>query len=73
MKFSVKVIPQASVEKVERIADNELKIWLKVKPVENEANFRLVDLLAEYFKVSKSQVHIKSGFTSRVKIVEIES
>ena len=42
-------------------------------PVDNKANEELVELLAERFDVSKSKVRIKSGLSSRQKLVEIDA
>lgn len=49
----------------------ELTVYLREKPVDGEANRALVQLLADYFAVSKSQVVIKTGTHGRQKLVEI--
>jgi uncharacterized protein (TIGR00251 family) len=71
MKISVKVKPNAKQQKIEAIADGSLKISLKSPPIDGKANLELISLLAKYFKVSKSQVMIKSGQNNQSKIVEI--
>lgn len=72
MKVSIKVIPSAKVEQIQPALDGSLKVWLRARPKEGEANKALVKLLSGYYKVSKSQVCIVSGLTSRNKIVEID-
>ncbi len=83
MKIVVKVIPNSSLEKIEKISENlsstfpkrccgEYKIWLHAKPIEGEANKKVIQLLAEYFDVSKSQVTLVSGQKSRTKVFEIK-
>ena len=72
MKVSIKVKPAAKVEQIQPALDGSLKVWLRSQPKEGEANKSLVKLLANYYKVSKSQVNIVSGLTSRNKIVEID-
>ena len=72
MKVSIKVIPSAKTEKVQLSIDGSLKVWLRARPKEGEANKALVKLLSEYYDTSKSQVNIVSGLTSKNKIVEID-
>ncbi len=71
MKIRVKVVPKSS-----RVSVSEENGWLKVRltaaPEKGKANKQLVDVLAEYYHVSKSRVRIVSGKTSQEKIVEIE-
>ena len=68
MKLKIKVKPNSSQEKIEKISDKEYLVWLKEKPVNNKVNLILVKILRNYFK---KQVKIKSGFTSRIKVVEL--
>ena len=56
-----------SKEEVKEI-NGELNIWLKEKAVDGKANLMLVKILKKYFGCD---VKIKSGFTSRIKVVEI--
>ena len=45
-------------------------IWLaslKALPVDGKANEALIALIADYFKLRKKQVHIKSGAGARIK------
>jgi len=73
MKVNIKVIPSAKVEQIQPALDGSLKVWLRARPKEGEANRALVKLLVKHFSVSKSEVNIISGLTSRSKIVEIAS
>ena len=52
-------------------AEKSLTIYLREKPVDGAANTALVKLLAKHFDVAKSCVIIKSGASSRHKIIEI--
>lgn len=49
----------------------EYEVSVKSLPVRGKANKEMIELLADYFDVSKSDIKIKSGFTSRNKIVLI--
>lgn len=71
MKINVKAKPGAREEKVEKIDDVNFTVSVKEPPVRGRANAAIVKVLAEYFKVSNSQIHLISGFSSRQKIFEI--
>ena len=45
---------------------------LKSRPVEGKANAELIELVAEQFNCRKAQVTIKSGLSSRVKLISVE-
>ena len=68
MRIFVKVKPNSGKEEIEKISDEEYQIFLKKPAEKNKANVELCKLLQRYFKKS---VKIKSGFTSRNKIVEV--
>ena len=69
MKIKIKFHPNSSQEKIEKISDENFEVWLKEKPIDGKANIELCKILKKYFKKS---VKIKSGFTSRNKIIEVE-
>jgi uncharacterized protein YggU (UPF0235/DUF167 family) len=85
MKIFVKAKAGAKEEKVEAPAvklwqeeggKSEEKEWFKVsvkeRAVQGRANIAIAKALAEYFKVSNSQVRLISGHTSKQKTFEIE-
>lgn len=66
-KLKIKVIPQSGrTELVEEAG--KLKLYLKSAPEKNKANLELIKFFKKEFKVS---VRIKSGETSREKVLEI--
>jgi len=71
MKISIKVVPSAKVEQIQPALDGSLKVWLRARPKEGEANRALIKLLSKHFDVPKSSIDIISGLTSRNKIVDI--
>ena len=71
MKIFVRVKPAAKEEKVEKIDDANFKVQVKEPPVEGRANAAVIKALTEYFGVAQSDVRIVSGFTSRIKTIEI--
>jgi uncharacterized protein len=70
--LSIRIQPRASKNEVIRREDGGIKIRLTAPPVDGAANEALVRFLADTFSVSKSQVAIVSGHTSRDKVVRIE-
>jgi len=70
MKINVRVIPNSKRDII--VKENEkLKIHLKAKAVNNEANKYLIEILSEYFNAKKNNVKIVKGLKSREKIIEI--
>lgn len=70
--FAVRVQPRASRNGVAGEIDGALKIRLAAPPVDGEANEELIRFLAKLFAVSRQQVTIVSGQTSRNKMIRIE-
>ncbi len=71
MKIKVTVKPNSKQQKIEESADGSLIVRLKSPPVDGKANRELIEMLAKQFKVAKSQISIKSGLSSKNKLVEI--
>lgn len=71
MKLKIKVKPNSRLNSVTRIDDNQFEVRLTSSPDKGKANKQLIDLLSDYFKVSKSKIQIISGLTSRNKIIGI--
>lgn len=69
MKIKIKVHANSSKEEIRKIDNLNYEVWLKEKAVDGKANLELIKLLKDYFG---NTVKIKSGFTSRNKIVEVE-
>jgi uncharacterized protein YggU (UPF0235/DUF167 family) len=57
---------------IEANEEGSLTIFLQERAVDGAANEGLVALLAKHFEVSKSKVQIVSGFTSRIKRIEVD-
>ena len=68
MKLKIKVKPNSKEQGIEKKEDYYL-VKLKSAPENNKANVELLKLLKKYFK---SDVKIKSGFSSRNKIIELD-
>jgi len=69
--LKVKVKPGSRVEALEEQADGSWLARVKAPPVDGKANDALIALVAVHFGVRKAQVHIKSGASSRLKLISI--
>lgn len=64
-------MPRASKSEIIGEIDGALKIRIASPPVDGAANAELVWLLSKTFGVSKSDVEISSGETSKTKQIRI--
>ena len=71
MKIEIKVIPGAKKNAITQ-EEGRWKVHLSAPAVDGKANRALVDLLAEHFRVRKSQIEITKGLKSRHKTISIE-
>ena len=72
MIIKVKVKPNSKEQSIKQ-EEGIYKISLREKAEEGRANIELIKFLAKYFKIPSFQVSIKSGFTSKNKIVKINN
>lgn len=71
LTFLVRVIPRASKSEIIGERDGALKVRIASPPVDGAANAELIKLLAKKFCVSKSDVEIVGGETSKNKRIKI--
>ena len=69
--FKVRVLPKSSKSEIVGEIDGALKIKLKSPPVKGAANAELIKLLSKTFLVSKSEIEIVSGETSKTKRLRV--
>jgi len=72
MKINVIAVPNSKYSEVIKIDEDSYKVRVNAPASEGEANKRLIEILSDYFNVSKSCVKILKGFKNRNKIVCIE-
>jgi len=70
--LSFHVVPNAKENKVAGQHGNAIKIKLKAKPIEGEANAALCKFLADELGVPGHSIVLERGQKSRDKIVRIE-
>lgn len=71
MILAVKIQPNARVSEFIGWEAEHLKIKLKAPPVDGKANEELIRFIAKEFKLTKSSVTIKSGHTSKIKLLNL--
>ena len=69
--FDVRVVPRASKSEIVGTHDDALKVRIAAPPVDDAANAELIKLLAKSFGVSKSEVEIVFGMSSKTKRVRV--
>ena len=72
VSFAVRVQPRASRSAIAGEVDGALKVRLAAPPVDGEANEELIQLLSKLFKAPRAQIAIRSGQTSRNKLIVVE-
>jgi|GEM_PF-331029 len=68
---SVRAVPNAPKNQVVGIQGDTVKIRLKAPPVDGKANEVLVRFLSEILLISRKQIHLAAGSTSRNKSIRI--
>ena len=69
--FKVRVVPRASRSEIVGEHDGVLRVRIAAPPVDGAANEELVRLLARAFAVSRSNVEISGGQTSKLKQIRV--
>jgi len=49
-----------------------LEIAINEKPDDNKANIALIELLSDELNIAKSRIGLKSGATSRIKVISFK-
>ena len=71
-RIIVQVQPNARQNEVVAFENGVLHIKVAAPPVKGKANKELIGFLSQLFDISKSQVRIEKGETSRRKVIAIE-
>ncbi len=74
-EFSIYLTPGSKKEIFTSVirngSDIVIKISIRAKPTENQANDALIKFLSTKFKIAKSDIIIKKGFKSRNKKISV--
>lgn len=71
MKIGVKVKPNASINKIKKISENQFEIFTTAPAKENKANEAVIKMLAEFLNIAPSRINLIKGVKSRQKIFDI--
>lgn len=71
--LKVRLQPRASKDEIIGVQGEWLKVRITAPPLEGKANLHLIRFLAAQFQVSKSQIVLISGQSSREKRLRIRS
>ncbi len=71
MLVRVYVTPNAKQARVVKVSEDYFEVWVDERVVGGRANKRLLEILAEHFKVSKSRITILKGTKTRNKTIQI--
>ena len=71
VRFSVRLQPRASKNEIVGLQGSSLRIRVTAPPVDGSANEALVDFLSDSLDISRRNVCIISGQSSRTKVVEV--
>ncbi len=71
MDLNLHVIPNAKKPLVIALTKVDYKVKVDAVATNGKANARLLEILADYFKIPKSRILIKSGRNRKNKIVQI--
>jgi uncharacterized protein (TIGR00251 family) len=71
VRFSVRLQPRASTNEIAGLQGGALKVRVTAPPVDGLANEALIELLSRTLNISRRNVCIVSGHSSRTKLIEI--
>lgn len=72
MLFSVKIKPEGKRDFVTQVGDARLSVEVKTKAKDNQANERMIELIAKHFSLSVKQVKLVRGHHRPQKIVNVD-
>lgn len=72
MYIKVRVTPGARHEAVEKVSDVQFKISVREPREQNRANSRVIELIAQAFRVPASSVRILNGHRAPSKLLSVD-
>ena len=71
--IKIRVQPKSSRNQVDGFQDGTLRVRVTAAPTEGQANAAVIALLAKTLGVSKSRLEIIRGYSSRDKVVSVDT
>jgi uncharacterized protein YggU (UPF0235/DUF167 family) len=72
-KIRVKAVPDAKKEKLEVVSPGNFRVFVREPAERNQANRRITQIIAEYFRIPSGKLHMISGHRSLSKIFQIRT
>jgi uncharacterized protein YggU (UPF0235/DUF167 family) len=70
-RITVRVHPGARLNRVQPATDGLIDVWTQAPAADGRANEGVRRLLADWFQVPPSFVHVVKGLSSRTKVVDV--
>ncbi|HEY3133492.1 MAG TPA: DUF167 domain-containing protein [Gemmatimonadaceae bacterium] len=71
VRLSIRLQPRSSRNEIVGLQGDSLKVRVTAPPVEGMANEALIDFLSGALKISRRNLCIVSGHSSRAKVIEV--
>ncbi len=71
IRLLIKVKPGSGKDEIIVDSGNNLSVKIKAKPIDGEANEYLIEYLAKEFNISKGNIQLEKGATSRLKRIAL--
>jgi len=71
--IKIRVQPKSSRNQVDGFQDGALRVRVTAAPAEGQANAAVIAILAKTLGVSKSRLEIIRGYSSRDKVVSVDT
>ncbi|MCH2498821.1 MAG: DUF167 domain-containing protein [SAR202 cluster bacterium] len=71
--IKIRVQPKSSRNQVDGFQDGALRVRVTAAPTEGQANAAVIAILAKTLGVSKSRLEIIRGYSSRDKVVSVDT
>lgn len=72
MRIFVQAKTNARLDEVKQIDETHFLVRTKELPINGRANLAIIELLAEFIGIAKTNIQIVSGFASKNKILNID-
>lgn len=72
MLIKVKAFPNSKEEKIIKKSENSFDVFIEEEAERNMANKRIIEIIAEYFKVPQHKAKMIKGFKETSKIFDIK-
>src|SRR5438067_11714903 len=72
LRLALVAHPGARTERIERLDDSTIGVWVRARAVEGQANTAIERAIADALDLRPRQVRLVGGLTARRKIVEID-